>query len=345
MQVFRTSAIWLVVAGCACASQVTLDVELAGPQLVRATLRGHQDLGAERLELYRSTTDLSAVGIDTVAFPVTVLGFSGEPGEARLADSMVAHNVTYHYRALVVRRNGEETWSSVDSVSIPDVELGRITGSSLLIDKLHYFLEVRDGGMMKKRYPVALGSKPRNRKLHMDRASTPEGFYRITNEQPDATFHKAFDIDYPNEVDRCRYNLHRELDLLPERHGDVPLIGGEIQIHGEGIERNWTFGCIALRNRDMDELFEHDRVGKGMPVYIVGSEVTRAGLRSVMDYRTDAEMRRFQRKLKEAGLYEGEPDGIIGSGTRRALGLFQRRNGLPMTCDFDAPTVRLLRAQ
>ncbi len=334
----------MIVLSTACAADVQLGVALEDSNRVEVSLWHAGQLAVGSILLYRSTSPLDG-DIDTVASPVTVLRFPVGDADAVLVDSMFAHNVTYYYRAQVRRKLLGDVWSNVDSVHVPDVRIGRITGSSLLIDKLHYFLEVRDGGRMKKRYPVALGSKPRNRKLHMDRASTPEGIYRIHTEQPEATFYKAFDIDYPNEVDRARYRCARELGLLPRRDGDNPAIGGEIQIHGEGIGTNWTWGCIALRNSDIDELFEHDRVGKGMPVHIVGRELTRADIQSIEDYRTEPESKRMQRRLKSLGYYEGKPDGVIGAGTRRALGRYQHDRGLPITCDLDARTIALLRSE
>ncbi len=323
-------------------AEVELGVALEGRRTVAVSLRRHGRLAVESVQLYRSTSALDG-DIDTIARPVTVLRFPDEGPEAVLVDSMVADNVSYYYRARVCRERQPDLWSNVDSVRVPDRRLGRITGSSLLVDKVHYFLEVRDGGMVKKRYPVALGASPRSRKLHMDRASTPEGIYRITGEQPDATFYKAFDIDYPNAVDRARYAFAQEAGLVEREWGDYPVIGGEIQIHGEGIGRNWTWGCIALRNEDIDELFEHDRVGKGMPVYIVGPELTREDIAAIQDYRPPQDVEAIQRSLRRLGHYRKDPDGVVGTGTRLALGRFQRAHGLAPTCDFDARTVPLLR--
>ncbi len=331
--------------GCACARGVELGAALDENGIVGISLRLHGLHPVERVELYRSSSRLGPGVPDTIASPVTVFCFPGTAAGEQLVDSMVAHNVVYYYRARLMLEDGRELWSGADSVRVPDVGIGRITGSSLLIDKTHFFLEVRDGGQMKKRYPVALGGKPRNRKLHMDRASTPEGIYEITSEQPAATFYKAFDLSYPNDMDRARYAHAKEAGLMKKRWGDYPLIGGEIQIHGEGIESNWTWGCIALRNEDMDELFEHDRVGKGMPVIIVGRGITREDVRSIQDYRTESELKAIQRRLKALGYYKRKPDGVVGSGTRLALGRFQQANDLPPTCDFDAGTVRLLEQQ
>jgi hypothetical protein len=60
--------------------------------------------------------------------------------------------------------------------------------------------------------------------------------------------------------------------------GKEPLIGGSIQIHGGGIGNNWTFGCIAMRNADIDELFEISGMKVGSPISIIGSEFTRDSL-------------------------------------------------------------------
>ncbi|UCG43420.1 MAG: L,D-transpeptidase family protein [candidate division WOR-3 bacterium] len=343
MRAFRHAAIAvLFAAGCVQAREIGMGVVLTETGNVQVSVWGHGRIVPEAIELYRSTSRLDVVPPDTVELPVTVLRFHPDTGRISLVDSMPAHNVTYFYRALVKLDTGQVFWSEVDSVSMPDRDIGDITGSSLLVDKLHYFLEVRDGGRMRKRFPIALGPKPRERKLHFDRASTPEGVYEISDERPQASFYKAFDIDYPNGVDRARYAIAGETGMIRRSGGGYPSIGSGIQIHGQGIGGNWTFGCIALRNEDIDELFEHQRVGTGMPVIIVGSELSRKDIRSIRDYRTEDELRAVQLKLKRLGHYRKDADGIMGTGTRLALGRFQHANRIPVTCDFDARTTELL---
>ena len=73
-------------------------------------------------------------------------------------------------------------------------------------------------------------------------------------------------LDYPNAEDRARYELGRRTGQVPLRAG----IGSLIEIHGEGGQgRDWTNGCVALSNRDMDKVFARARVGT--PVTIVGT--------------------------------------------------------------------------
>jgi lipoprotein-anchoring transpeptidase ErfK/SrfK len=99
--------------------------------------------------------------------------------------------------------------------------------------------------------------------------ATPEGRYRVVARMGNvrSIYYKALLLDYPNAEDRARFTRAR-------RSGGVPAwsrIGGLIEIHGGGgRSQDWTSGCVAIANRDMDELF--DRVGVGTPVTIVGSD-------------------------------------------------------------------------
>ena len=71
-------------------------------------------------------------------------------------------------------------------------------------------------------------------------------------------------INYPNEDDRKHFQIAREKGLVPHRTG----IGSLIEIHGGGKDI-MTYGCIAMNNRDIDELFNIVKVGT--PVTIVGA--------------------------------------------------------------------------
>lgn len=337
--------VWLmacVTLGSCAGQEARLGVSRPEGVKVCISISAEGALPAARITLFRSTSRLQPPHPDTGASPVTVYEFAGNDSAASLVDSMLAHNVTYYYIARLTLGENKELWTNLDSAIVPDVETGTIFGSSILIDKPHYFLEIRDGGKMKKRYPIALGKDPRGRKLYQDRSTTPEGIYRVTNVQPHATYYKALDLDYPNEIDRQRYEYCKAAGLIKRDERDYPGPGGEIQIHGRGIERNWTNGCIALRNQDMDELLAHPRIGRNVPVVIVGSELTREDIFSIEDYRTGREIRAIQNKLKQLGYYSKRPDGTLGKETRLALARLQQANNLPITCDLDRRTVSLL---
>lgn len=204
---------------------------------------------AARCELWRSTSRWDFRADKVPACRV----YAGSGSSA--VDGTAAPGTTYYYE---LRPPGFRI-----AVNTPPVSLGKLSRApELRVDKKHYVLEVWDGGAVRKRYPIALGRYPRTRKLHQDNATTPEGNYRVIGVQPQATYYKAYDIDYPNAEDWGRY-----------RRAKVSQpIGGEIQIHGMGIASNWTFGCVAMRNADIDELFSHPEIGMGTPVRIFGGE-------------------------------------------------------------------------
>jgi len=82
-------------------------------------------------------------------------------------------------------------------------------------------------------------------------------------------YHKALMINYPNQQDLEEFNSRIQRGQLP----GGARIGELIEIHGDGGKGgNWTEGCVALRNRDMDLLFEH--VDSGTPVTIIGSSIS-----------------------------------------------------------------------
>jgi len=98
--------------------------------------------------------------------------------------------------------------------------------------------------------------------------ATPEGEYRVTRRlgRGQTRYHRALLIDYPNAADRDRFARARAA-------GDLPpgaRIGGSIELHGGGGRAvDWTDGCVALSDADMERLFE--LVPEGTPVLIAGS--------------------------------------------------------------------------
>jgi len=115
-----------------------------------------------------------------------------------------------------------------------------------------------------KTYNVALGVNPVGKKEVEGDNKTPEGLYSINRKNPFSTYHKSLGISYPNAEDR---EHARELGQSP---------GGDIMIHGLmkhmnnpgklHIKSNWTAGCVAVTDEEIDELFQQIKVGT--PVFI-----------------------------------------------------------------------------
>lgn len=111
-------------------------------------------------------------------------------------------------------------------------------------------------------YKVALGGNPRGPKYFQGDSRTPEGTYFIDGRNAGSRFYRALKISYPSPEDRAR-----------ARQYGAPA-GGLVMIHGQPNDRrrnhdadsDWTDGCIAVSNREMDEIWA--AVDIGTPIEI-----------------------------------------------------------------------------
>ena len=146
----------------------------------------------------------------------------------------------------------------------------RTTGQlAILVLKEKNALVLLSKGAPVRTYDAEIGSNALGVKRRQGDHATPEGRYRVVKKKDrgQSRYHRALLLDYPNAADRERF-------AAAQRRGEIPAgpgIGGLIEIHGEGGRgQNWTEGCVALSNRDMDDLFR--RVGTGTRVTIVGGD-------------------------------------------------------------------------
>lgn len=134
----------------------------------------------------------------------------------------------------------------------------------ILIIKSEKKLVLYQKGEPVKSYPVGLGKNGWLKKRQARDHATPEGKYRIIGKNPRSRYYKALLINYPNENDRKEFLDAKKKGLIVKNS----TIGGQIEIHGGGKE-GLTYGCIALDNNHMEDLYH--RVGIGTPVTIVGA--------------------------------------------------------------------------
>ena len=150
--------------------------------------------------------------------------------------------------------------------------VARVRGPAIVVDKHAHRLLVYDRGKLRRQYDVALGVHPDGHKAREGDRRTPEGVYRVLakKDRGQTRFHRALLIDYPNAQDRAVFVRAKAQGKIPKS----ARIGGLIEIHGGGTGVDWTDGCVALENKDMDDLFRRVRVGT--PIVILGSRATEA---------------------------------------------------------------------
>lgn len=113
-----------------------------------------------------------------------------------------------------------------------------------------------------KTYPMGLGFAPVGHKQFEGDGRTPEGSYFIDRRNPNSLFHLSIGISYPNAADRA----------FAKAQGKSP--GGDIFIHGgprKGIDpvdkRDWTAGCIAVTDRQIEQVYAMVRNGTPVDIF------------------------------------------------------------------------------
>lgn len=114
------------------------------------------------------------------------------------------------------------------------------------------------GTSVLKAYDVDLGTAPAGPKQFEGDGKTPEGGYVIDRRNPNSRYHLSLGISYPNEADRA----------FAQAAGKLP--GGDIFIHGtnkaSGGRDDWTVGCIAVKDREIEDIYA--MVRDGTPIFI-----------------------------------------------------------------------------
>jgi murein L,D-transpeptidase YafK len=140
----------------------------------------------------------------------------------------------------------------------------QIKADLVVVYKGERVLQLKRAGRVLKSFPIALGRDPLGRKLREGDGRTPEGVYTLDWRNPNSQFYRAIHISYPR----------LGVDEHAQRWGVPP--GGLIMLHGlpNGVpaeqvghpRRDWTEGCIALTNEEMDEIW--GRVDDGTTIII-----------------------------------------------------------------------------
>ena len=142
----------------------------------------------------------------------------------------------------------------------------------IVIKKQARMLEVMDDNKIIRTYRIGLGFEPKGTKIRQGDGRTPEGIYYVRVKNPASQFYLSLGLSYPGPKDAERGLKERLISkaehqaiLRASDRGATPpwntRLGGEIFIHGGGNGRDWTWGCIALDNADIKELFAMTSAG------------------------------------------------------------------------------------
>lgn len=124
----------------------------------------------------------------------------------------------------------------------------------VLIEKQARRLTLFSKGEVIKTYTIALGGNPVGPKEREGDNKTPEGTYLIDARNGNSAYHLSLHISYPNEKDQLR-----AMDLGVSPGGDIMIHGiknGFAPLGATHAERDWTEGCIAVTNQEMEEIYK-----------------------------------------------------------------------------------------
>jgi murein L,D-transpeptidase YafK len=142
-----------------------------------------------------------------------------------------------------------------------------LVADQVIVKKSQRKMQLVKAGRVVREYRVNLGDNPYGHKERQGDERTPEGDYVLDWRNPNSLYHRSIHISYPNAQDA----------RLAQARGVDP--GGMVMIHGrpnyidsprilaEYDNRDWTNGCIAVKNAEMDEIWQ--AVRDGTPIRIL----------------------------------------------------------------------------
>jgi murein L,D-transpeptidase YafK len=140
------------------------------------------------------------------------------------------------------------------------------------VHKAERKLFLYSSGHLVRTYKVGLGLSPIGDKVRAGDRRTPEGDFYVFFKNPKSNFYLSLGVSYPNLVHAKRglrdgLINQAQYDSVDSalKQKKTPLqrtsLGGEIFIHGNGSSSDWTWGCVALENEDVKELYQAVEVG------------------------------------------------------------------------------------
>jgi murein L,D-transpeptidase YafK len=153
----------------------------------------------------------------------------------------------------------------------------KIENPRLIIKKSERKLEVFDGEKLLKTYKIVLGFAPEGDKEIEGDGKTPLGEFYVFTKNEQSKYYLSLGLSYPS-IDDAERGLkeslisQEEYDAIFKAVSEKKMppqntrLGGAIYIHGGGTEKDWTWGCMALRDEEMKEIFDAVPVGTSIRI-------------------------------------------------------------------------------
>src|SRR5580765_20882 len=171
-----------------------------------------------------------------------------------------------HRTAGIDRSNSTSSTPDRSALKLP------LISPRIVVKKAERKLLLYSAGKVVRTYRIGLGLSPVGDKVREGDRRTPEGEFYIFTKNDKSAFYLSLGISYPNAkhaergrstglITKAQYESIMHALKAKKAPPQQTALGGDIYIHGNGAGSDWTWGCVALENEDIRELF--DAVGVG----------------------------------------------------------------------------------
>jgi murein L,D-transpeptidase YafK len=147
-----------------------------------------------------------------------------------------------------------------------------LVSPKLVVKKAERRLFVYSAGKLVRTYRIGLGLSPVGDKVRQGDRRTPEGEFYVFTKNNRSAFYLSLGVSYPNAahaerglrdglINRAQYESIMRALRAKKTPPQNTALGGDIYIHGRGAASDWTWGCVALEDEDIRELFDAITVG------------------------------------------------------------------------------------
>ena len=148
---------------------------------------------------------------------------------------------------------------------------------SIVVKKSRRELLLFSDGKVVRTYRIGLGLSPVGDKVRAGDRRTPEGDFYIFTKNAKSAFYLSLGLSYPNAahaerglrdglISKAQYDSIMRALRAKKAPPQNTRLGGDIYIHGNGARSDWTWGCVALENEDIRELYDSVAIGTAVRI-------------------------------------------------------------------------------